>query len=568
WAESSAQAVTLRIPAEADTYIDEISPDRTFGQKWRLLVNGTRGEQAHGLLRFDLNSVPETAVVLAATVTFMVHSGGTPDPYYVYPLLRDWDAGAATWNSAAAATPWYSPGGDYDPNVFAAAALSQSASGWVGLDVAELITDAQGRLREDVVDKGLLVRSDGDFCKILSSEFSSYARAQTCHSCHGSQDPGRDEGKSENCAGCHARDGVALAGEPALTLRYQPLLFDFVQLSDSHIGRSAQEAENLSAAVAQINGLSPDFVLLSGDLTHRGSVEEYALFKNIMAGLDAPYYCVPGDNDVVDYASQGADLQRYTDQLGEACYAFQYGGVTFIGINNTADLSLDPLQRAWLAGELRNGMPEVVFAHKPLLDLYSNFEPFEEAGLLLDLVEYADVAMYLSGHEHAAGVQTMNNVYHVWCDNLSYAHDGDPYNLYRVYADRIVQYHVDLRDGLLTRAGSFALQEVPLLIELDTFEAVPGRGSVTLRWSTASELDNAGFHIYRSERGGAPVKISRELIAAQGGPFAGADYVFIDTDVRNLRKYTYQLVDIDLRGAQTFHGPVTAVPRFYYGNNK
>ena len=37
------------------------------------------------------------------------------------------------------------------------------------------------------------------------------------------------------------------------------------------------------------------------------------------------------------------------------------------------------------------------------------------------------------------------------------------------------------------------------VIELISFEADAGWKSVTLKWETASEIDNAGFNIYRSE---------------------------------------------------------------------
>ena len=50
-------------------------------------------------------------------------------------------------------------------------------------------------------------------------------------------------------------------------------------------------------------------------------------------------------------------------------------------------------------------------------------------------------------------------VTYIWCDNLSYAHLGDTYNLYRVYADRILLYHVDLRDGSETFVGSYPVTQ-------------------------------------------------------------------------------------------------------------
>ncbi|MEE9342004.1 MAG: 3',5'-cyclic-AMP phosphodiesterase [Gammaproteobacteria bacterium] len=41
----------------------------------------------------------------------------------------------------------------------------------------------------------------------------------------------------------------------------------------------------------------PDLVLATGDLTHDASPAAYARFKNSMARLDVPVYCLPGNHD-------------------------------------------------------------------------------------------------------------------------------------------------------------------------------------------------------------------------------------------------------------------------------
>ncbi len=104
----------------------------------------------------------------------------------------------------------------------------------------------------------------------------------------------------------------------------------------------------------------------------------------------------------------------------------------------------------------------------------------------------------------------------------------------------------------------------PTLISLASLEAVPGCGSVTLQWSTDSEIHNAGFNIYRAEQGGEFVKINAEIIPAQGGPLSGAAYEFVDASVKNRTAYTYKLEDIDSDGTATMHGPVSATPRLIY----
>ncbi|MFC1591816.1 hypothetical protein ACFL43_04775 [Thermodesulfobacteriota bacterium] len=110
--------------------------------------------------------------------------------------------------------------------------------------------------------------------------------------------------------------------------------------------------------------------------------------------------------------------------------------------------------------------------------------------------------------------------------------------------------------------------ECPTLISLASFDAQAGNGEVLLEWETASEIDNAGFNLYRSEDGGAYEQINASLIPAEGYPTEGAVYEFVDSDVKNRTKYSYKLEDVDINGEAVQHGPVSATPRLIYGIGK
>jgi hypothetical protein len=107
------------------------------------------------------------------------------------------------------------------------------------------------------------------------------------------------------------------------------------------------------------------------------------------------------------------------------------------------------------------------------------------------------------------------------------------------------------------------------LINLSSFTATPKAGEIILEWSTESEIDNAGFNIYRAESvDGNYTKINTSLIPAQGSSTQGASYEFTDTNLQNRKTYYYKLEDIDLNGTSTMHGPVSATPRLIYGLGK
>jgi hypothetical protein len=106
----------------------------------------------------------------------------------------------------------------------------------------------------------------------------------------------------------------------------------------------------------------------------------------------------------------------------------------------------------------------------------------------------------------------------------------------------------------------------PTLIELSSFTAKASNGRVKLEWVTESEIDNAGFNIWRADaEDGEYVKLNDETIPAKGSETKGAKYFFIDNIAKNRMTYFYKLEDIDVYGTSTFHGPLSATPKLLLG---
>lgn len=95
----------------------------------------------------------------------------------------------------------------------------------------------------------------------------------------------------------------------------------------------------------------------------------------------------------------------------------------------------------------------------------------------------------------------------------------------------------------------------PTAITLLYFQARAEKGdSVTLTWETATEIDNAGFNLYRTrQKNGAYTKINDTLIPARGDAVSGANYSYIDTPGKGT--FYYNLEDLDYKGVGTMHGP-------------
>ncbi len=81
--------------------------------------------------------------------------------------------------------------------------------------------------------------------------------------------------------------------------------------------------------------------------------------------------------------------------------------------------------------------------------------------------------------------------------------------------------------------------------------------SVVVEWTTATELNTAGFNLYRSESAAGPyVKINEQIIPASSDSLVGGKYRFEDASAVPGKTYYYQLEDVEYGGITTRHGPI------------
>ena len=199
--------------------------------------------------------------------------------------------------------------------------------------------------------------------------------------------------------------------------------FNFVQISDSHIGfnkdANKDVAATLKEAIARINALPepPDFILHTGDLTHLCEAEEFDTLDQLLKGLKtSQIFYVPGEHDVI-----GDNGKKYLERFGRGTkgrgwYSFDHKGVHFIGLVNVMDIKENGLgvlggeQLEWLKDDLSgrsSETPIVVFAHIPLWTVYPEWGwgTSEGAQALGYLKRFGSVTV-LNGHIH----QTMKKV--------------------------------------------------------------------------------------------------------------------------------------------------------------
>ncbi len=88
-----------------------------------------------------------------------------------------------------------------------------------------------------------------------------------------------------------------------------------------------------------------------------------------------------------------------------------------------------------------------------------------------------------------------------------------------------------------------------LPVQLSFFRPTLEDGQVVIRWTTESELDNAGFNIYRSEdRNGEFTQVNEQLIQGKGTTAERSNYKWVDTSAKPNVEYFYQIEDVSFAG--------------------
>jgi hypothetical protein len=105
---------------------------------------------------------------------------------------------------------------------------------------------------------------------------------------------------------------------------------------------------------------------------------------------------------------------------------------------------------------------------------------------------------------------------------------------------------------------------VLFLVLLTACAASPTR--IILEWTTATEINTAGFNIYRGDSQAGPfAQVNAQLIPASTDAVLGGKYKFEDTTVKPGQTYYYQLEDVEFGGKTERHGPIVITAPSTFG---
>jgi 3',5'-cyclic AMP phosphodiesterase CpdA len=207
------------------------------------------------------------------------------------------------------------------------------------------------------------------------------------------------------------------------------------------------DADRYREAVAAVNAIRPDLVVIGGDMVDdANSEDQYDEFMRITHRIDTdiPLRWVPGNHDVAidTVVPTPESLAAYRDAFGSDFYAFDAGPLRFVALNTVVIDHPEQVPGEWeaqldfISGELADaaarGRPAVLVGHHPLFlhdpqeaDDYWNL-PLERRRTLLDLIHRHQAPMAIAGHWHRNSVAADGDFEMVTTGPVGYPLGADP----------------------------------------------------------------------------------------------------------------------------------------------
>lgn len=196
-----------------------------------------------------------------------------------------------------------------------------------------------------------------------------------------------------------------------------------VHISDVHFGTA--DPAVVEIVVAKVTEISPDVVVVSGDLTQRAKSAEFKQARAFLDRLPRPQIVVPGNHDVplynvVDrFLRQLAKFEKYiTKDLTPTFIDIE---IAVVGVNTARSLTIkggriNSEQIEYIQDQFRSlsdKMLKVVVTHHPfdLPDGHDEDDVVGHAEKAMPMIAECGGDVFLAGHLHVSNIETTANRY-------------------------------------------------------------------------------------------------------------------------------------------------------------
>jgi 3',5'-cyclic AMP phosphodiesterase CpdA len=198
-------------------------------------------------------------------------------------------------------------------------------------------------------------------------------------------------------------------------------------LSDLHFGRRLSK-EKLQAIQRDLLAESPELLVITGDLTDRGTIAQFKCAKEFLQTIGIPFISAPGNREIAATAflewmlPKWCAMKRYRNFFGNSdrIVHFQESRrMLFIGLNSVHPLPSWPGRisrstRYWLKefAAQHSDYTKILFLHHPVLPVIraSSYwaHGLSDAGEILNICSQTGIELILQGHKHRSAVMELN----------------------------------------------------------------------------------------------------------------------------------------------------------------
>lgn len=169
-----------------------------------------------------------------------------------------------------------------------------------------------------------------------------------------------------------------------------PQAWTFLAFGDTH-----DEYDDLETSVDIMNRSDARFALIAGDLTDRGTLQEFEWSGELYRNLDVPFFTVIGNHDAI---SDGKEI--YQKMYGPLDYSFHHGPLKFVMFDSNNLETPSAPDRDWLREQVRDhgdAKGVVLVTHQAVLDSDAR-EGGDNHVFYDELLRSGDVVLVVHGH--------------------------------------------------------------------------------------------------------------------------------------------------------------------------
>ncbi len=191
--------------------------------------------------------------------------------------------------------------------------------------------------------------------------------------------------------------------------------FRIAHVSDLHLGSPLFIPAMMDRAIAEVNAVEPDVLIVSGDLTTAGLRQEYVDAQRYLARFDCPRrIIIPGNHD-----ARNVGYVHFEELFGERQSVLRHDGVAFVAVDSSEpDLDHGVVGRGryrWIKEQFAvDARLKVFVLHHHLIPIPGTGRErnvVHDAGDTLEMLIESGCQLVLSGHKHVPHAWRLENLF-------------------------------------------------------------------------------------------------------------------------------------------------------------